>query len=41
MVFARGEEKITIYHDEEVERGFARSVEALYFGTIRQTTITA
>ncbi len=24
MVFARGEEKITIYHDEEVERGFCQ-----------------
>jgi hypothetical protein len=22
IVFARGEEKITIYHDDEVERGF-------------------
>jgi hypothetical protein len=41
VAFARGEEKITIYHDEEVERGFARSVEALYFGIIRRTTITA
>ncbi len=38
IVFKRGEEAITIYQDEEVERGFCSICGALCSGTIRRIT---